>query len=97
MGGTNSYSPACAARLLCQEWSRPEFPGCWASEFLTLETTAMSDHTFANGFGPQLLEPELPSRSWDIDRLAKYAQRQHEAIVSREKTLAPYYWRLAAC
>jgi hypothetical protein len=46
------------------------------------------------GCGPQLLNDEQPSHSWDLDKLGEFAKEQHQKIVEGEKELAPAYWRL---
>jgi hypothetical protein len=43
--------------------------------------------------GPQPFADE-PSHGWDLDRLGKFLQEQHLAIVEGEKQLAPVYWRM---
>lgn len=46
-----------------------------------------------NSCGPQSLS-EMPSHSWELDRLAGYAQQQHAHLIEEEKAVAPNYWRL---
>lgn len=43
---------------------------------------------------PQRFSDEEPSHAWDLEMLGRYAQRQHQAILAKEKDLTPAYWRL---
>jgi hypothetical protein len=47
-----------------------------------------------NSCGPQLLESVEPDDDWNVDRLGRYAKRQHEAILKEEHAIAPHNWRL---
>jgi hypothetical protein len=39
---------------------------------------------------------DLPAYDWDLNRLGEFARREHQAILTGEKTLAPAYWRLGS-
>lgn len=53
-----------------------------------------SSSTADKSCGPQLFDPNEPSKKWGIKRLSDYAREQHAAIVKKERLLTPFYWRL---
>lgn len=43
---------------------------------------------------PQLIEVEIPSRAWGLDRLSAAAVEVYQRLLSDERFLTPHYWRL---
>ena len=44
--------------------------------------------------GPQLIEAEIPSRAWGLDRLSAAAVDEYQRLLNDERFLTPHYWRL---
>jgi hypothetical protein len=54
----------------------------------------MTADNSGESFGAKPLSDDEPSHAWDLERLGKYARKEHDAIVRGETTLSPHYWRL---
>lgn len=48
----------------------------------------------AESCGPQHLDEEQPSRTWGLEKLGEFAQRQQRRIVDGEQALTLVYWLL---
>ena len=44
--------------------------------------------------GPQLIETEIPSRAWGLDRLSVAAVDEYQRLLNDERLLTAHYWRL---
>jgi hypothetical protein len=43
---------------------------------------------------PQPFSGDQPSHAWELEKLSRYAQKQHQIIIAGEKQITPAYWRL---
>lgn len=48
----------------------------------------------AQSCDPQLIEVEIPSRAWGLDRLSAVSVDVHRRMLSDERLLTAHYWRL---
>lgn len=54
----------------------------------------MARKTDGKSCDPQHFEAEVPSHSWDLDRLSAVARIEHAAILDEERSTTARYWRL---